>query len=421
MPASGSGISDDEYVAAGARIVDTPRRRGAPTGRRHGAQGQGARRRGVRADAGGAGALHLPAPGRRQAADRGADEPQGHRHRLRDRAAALGRAAAALPDVRGRRLPRAPGRRPLAAQGPGRPRGADGRGRRRGQRQGRHHRRRRVRAERRQHRARHGRRRHAARHRPRQAADVVLALQQPGARAGVVQAGPGAAGDGGRHGDRRGADPGRGGPQAGLQRAGLADEARLGAGRHRGRPGRLLRGHPRHDPLRPDVPGPRLDLLLRGQHARRGAQHLDLRADQRDHAVRRGAGHQGLGAGLPRRPQPAAGAQHPRRPAHQQAGRRGASASTRSARTRCWRRRRDCTGPADSTGGARAGRPHLPRPPRGRARPRGQHAHVVPPRPAPLPRAPRPPGRGQPRRGHRGDGVGRSWSRCARATPTTRR
>ena len=34
-------------------------------------------------------------------------------HRLRDGAAALGRAAAALPDVRGRRLPRPAGGRPL--------------------------------------------------------------------------------------------------------------------------------------------------------------------------------------------------------------------------------------------------------------------------------------------------------------------
>ena len=40
--------------------------------------------------------------------------------------------------------------------------------------------------------------------------------------------------------------------------------------------------------------------------------------------------------------------------------------------------------------GARAGGPHLPRPPRGRARPRREHAHVVPARPAPLPRVPRP-------------------------------
>ena len=79
--------------------------------RGHGAQGQGAGRRGVPPDARGPDALHLPAPGRRQAADRGAAQAQGHRDRLRDRAAALGRAAAALPDVGGRRLPGAPGRR----------------------------------------------------------------------------------------------------------------------------------------------------------------------------------------------------------------------------------------------------------------------------------------------------------------------
>ena len=39
-------------------------------------------------------------------------EAQGHRHRLRDRAAAGRGAAAALPDVRGRRLPGAAGRAP---------------------------------------------------------------------------------------------------------------------------------------------------------------------------------------------------------------------------------------------------------------------------------------------------------------------
>ena len=49
------------------------------------------------------------------------------------------------------------------------------------------------------------------------------------------------------------------------------DEARLGAGRHRRRPGRLLRGHPADHARRPDLPGARVDLLLRGQHARRGA------------------------------------------------------------------------------------------------------------------------------------------------------
>ena len=108
----------------------------------------------------------------------------------------------------------------LHDEGPGRPRGADGRCRGRGQRQGGHHRRGRERSERRQHRAGHGRGRDPAGHRPRQAADVVLALQQPGARARVVQAGARAAGTGGRHGDRRGADPGRGRAQAGHQRPG---------------------------------------------------------------------------------------------------------------------------------------------------------------------------------------------------------
>ena len=54
--------------------------------------------------------------------------------RLRDGAAALGLAAAALPDVRGGRLPRAAGRRALADARPGRPRRADGRRRWRGQR-----------------------------------------------------------------------------------------------------------------------------------------------------------------------------------------------------------------------------------------------------------------------------------------------
>ena len=68
--------------------------------------------------------------------------------------------------------------------------------------------------------------------------------------------------------------PGRQGPDAGHQRAGLADEARLGARRHLHRPGRLLRGLAPDDARRPDLPGPRLGLLLRREHARRGAAHL---------------------------------------------------------------------------------------------------------------------------------------------------
>ena len=52
----------------------------------------------------------------------------------------------------------------------------------------------------------------------------------------------------------------------------------------------------------PTYDGPQLGLLLRGEHARRGAEHLDLRAHQRDAALRGRAGRQGLAAGLPRRP-----------------------------------------------------------------------------------------------------------------------
>ena len=73
-------------------------------------------------------------------------------------------------------------------------------------------------------------------------------------------------------------------------------------------------------------------VLLRGQHARRGAEHLDLRADQRDAALRRGAGQQGLAAGLPRRPLARAGPQHARRQADQRAGRRGARPGVRRPR-----------------------------------------------------------------------------------------
>ena len=41
-------------------------------------------------------------------------------------------------------------------------------------------------------------------------------------------------------------------------------------------------------------------VLLRGEHAGCGAEHLDLRADQRDPALRRRAGRQGLAAGAAR-------------------------------------------------------------------------------------------------------------------------
>ena len=101
----GSSIADEEYVAAGATIVrlrtDAP---GAPTAsidmvlkvKEPVAEEYHRMREGLTLFT----YLHL-------AADRPLTEElsgaQGHRHRLRDRAAALGRAAAALPDVGGRR------------------------------------------------------------------------------------------------------------------------------------------------------------------------------------------------------------------------------------------------------------------------------------------------------------------------------
>ena len=80
--------------------------------------------------------------------------------------------------------------------------------------------------------------------------------------------------------------PGAKAPTLDLQRAGLADEARIGARRHLDRPGRLLRGQPPDHARGSDLPGARLGLLLRGEHARCGTAHLDLRAHQRDPAVR---------------------------------------------------------------------------------------------------------------------------------------
>ena len=54
-----------------------------------------------------------------------------------------------------------------------------------------------------------------------------------------------AGGQGSRTGDRRGARPRRRRAQAGHARHAQDDEARIGAGRHRDRPGRLLRNQPR--------------------------------------------------------------------------------------------------------------------------------------------------------------------------------
>ena len=64
----------------------------------------------------------------------------------------------------------------------------------------------------------------------------------------------------------------------------VADEAQRRARRRLDRPGRLLRDLAADHPLRSDLRGGRHHALLRGQHARRRAGHVDLRADERDAA-----------------------------------------------------------------------------------------------------------------------------------------
>ena len=177
----------------------------------------------------------------------------------------------------------------------------------------------RVRHERRRDRAGHAGRGAAARQEHRPAAPGGPHL--PGSRAdgGVEHLRDRAGGHRRRPRDRCRAGPRREGTDAGEQRPGVADAAGQRARRHLDRPGRLLRGLAADHARRADLPGARLGLLLRGQHAGRGSAHLDVRADQRDAAVRRGAGRQGLAAGHARRPLAGAGPQHARGRADQRA------------------------------------------------------------------------------------------------------
>ncbi len=122
----GSQVPDEEYVAAGAQILDT-RRRLCGRGRGPSLKVKEPVAEEYHRPARGADPLHLPAPGRGPPTSPASCSTRGHRDRLRDGAAALGRAAAALPDVRGRRLPRPPGRRLPADEGPGWPRRPHGR------------------------------------------------------------------------------------------------------------------------------------------------------------------------------------------------------------------------------------------------------------------------------------------------------
>ena len=64
--------------------------------------------------------------------------------------------------------------------------------------------------------------------------------------------------------------------------------------------GGLLRGLAADHARRPDLPRPRVHHVLRGEHARRGADHLDVRPDERHASLHGGDRGPGLSKRLPR-------------------------------------------------------------------------------------------------------------------------
>ena len=110
----------------------------------------------------------------------------------------------------------------------------------------------------------------------------------------------------------------------------------VGARRHLDRPGRMLRGLQADHARRADLPGAQLGVLLRGQHAGRGAAHLDVRADQRDAAVHDRDREPRLARGAAGRPVVRARAEHPRRRGDLRAGRRGARTGLDARWPRSW-------------------------------------------------------------------------------------
>ena len=205
----------------------------------------------------------------------------------------------------------------------------------------------------------HARRGHGAGPRPAEAAGDRRRVRRPGAHPGVERVDPGGGGGRRRPGDRCGPRRGRPGPAPGERRARRPDASGLGAGRHRRRPGRVLRVHPAHDARRPHLRRPRVGVLLRGEHAGRRPGDLDARADQRDPAVPHPArdarlagraGRRPRARGRPddarRRPVQRGGGARPRAPG----GRPGASCSGRPAGP---------DGPGDAARGVSVGRSML--------------------------------------------------------------
>ena len=135
----------------------------------------------------------------------------------------------------------------------------------------------------------------------------------------------------------------------GQARPAAADEAQRGPRRRLHRPGRLLRDLAPDDPLRPHLRGGRHHPLLRGQHARRRADHVDLRADERDAAVRARRRRPGRRGDRPRESRLRARGQRGRRQGDLPAGGRGdrralhrAVRGARGRRDRSPRGRADC-------------------------------------------------------------------------------
>ena len=105
----GSAISDEDFTAQGATIVDDAA--AVFEQARDDPEGQGAPARRGRDAARGPDALHLPAPRRRREPDARPDGQRRALHRLRDRRGRAGPPAAARADERGRRQDRDAGRR----------------------------------------------------------------------------------------------------------------------------------------------------------------------------------------------------------------------------------------------------------------------------------------------------------------------
>ena len=120
-------------------------------------------------------------------------------------------------------------------------------------------------------------------------------------------------------------------PHVVTRRAARADEAQRGARRRVDRPGRVLRDLAPDHALGPDLRGRRDHPLLRDEHARRGSDHLHLRPDQRDAAVRRTPRRGRRGRVSPDQPRPDQGRERRRRRGDLCAGRGGDRAAVRAA------------------------------------------------------------------------------------------